>query len=609
MQFGRIWALNFSATHIQLPKGKPTRELPFLRRCQEPNSGSSNIRLMFSCKNIDAKRMGKVAIIWFRNDLRLHDNSLISRASNEIKKGYVDSVLPVFFFDPVSFSVSDFGNQRSGPLRTRFLLESVRNLKENFKRIESDLFIFCCPPQVGLLELASQNSVAVVYAQAEVTHEEIKAEESVRDALPDGVRLELEWGTTLLHREDLPFADGLEDMPDSFTQFRRAVEGSVPVRAELECQPPAPGGLPLPRGPDGLPARAAPPPELQSLPGMGGAGRESDLPATHCEGGEDAALRRLQFYLWDTDYVAGYFDTRNGMLGRDFSTKLSAWLAAGCLSPRRVYWELSRYERERAANKSTYWVLFELLTRDFYKFFAAKHGRRIFAEFGLMGPGLGIKWDPRPELFERWKEGRTGYPLVDANMREIAATGYMSNRGRQNVASFLVMEYGVDWRRGADYFEHALVDYDPALNWGNWVAAAGLTGGRLNRFNVVKQSKEYDAGGDYLRTWLPELSACPADCIHEPWLIPEERQAELGIRIGKDYPLPIPTDELPFARMKQMDALKRLKSAQSQQKGKQGGSRKGSGADRYQYHDRKCNKGPEGTKLAADTKPCPPKPL
>uniref|UniRef100_A0A061RLV7 Deoxyribodipyrimidine photo-lyase n=1 Tax=Tetraselmis sp. GSL018 TaxID=582737 RepID=A0A061RLV7_9CHLO len=323
MQFGRIWALNFSATHIQLPKGKPTRELPFLRRCQEPNSGSSNIRLMFSCKNIDAKRMGKVAIIWFRNDLRLHDNSLISRASNEIKKGYVDSVLPVFFFDPVSFSVSDFGNQRSGPLRTRFLLESVRNLKENFKRIESDLFIFCCPPQVGLLELASQNSVAVVYAQAEVTHEEIKAEESVRDALPDGVRLELEWGTTLLHREDLPFADGLEDMPDSFTQFRRAVEGSVPVRAELECQPPAPGGLPLPRGPDGLPARAAPPPELQSLPGMGGAGRESDLPATHCEGGEDAALRRLQFYLWDTDYVAGYFDTRNGMLGRDFSTSVA----------------------------------------------------------------------------------------------------------------------------------------------------------------------------------------------------------------------------------------------------------------------------------------------
>eukprot|EP00913_Durusdinium_trenchii_P020263 g19036.t1 len=124
-------------------------------------------------------------------------------------------------------------------------------------------------------------------------------------------------------------------------------------------------------------------------------------------------------------------------LPKDYSTKLAPWLAFGCLSPRKIFEQIREYEKEIVANKSTYWVLFELMWRDFYRFFAAKHGNQIFKLHGISGKG---DWKPDQELFRLWAEGKTGYPLVDANMRELSATGFMSNRGRQNVASFLALD-------------------------------------------------------------------------------------------------------------------------------------------------------------------------
>jgi deoxyribodipyrimidine photo-lyase len=234
------------------------------------------------------------------------------------------------------------------------------------------------------------------------------------------------------------------------------------------------------------------------------------------QGGESSGLARLRYYLWDSDRIADYFNTRNGMLGGDYSTKLAPWLAAGCLSPRTIYHEVKRYEQLRTANKSTYWVHWELTCRDWWRLFAAKHGSRIFQLGGPAGLSK-LRWSGDAELWRRWSTGTTGLPLVDANMRELLATGWMSNRGRQNVASYLALDLGLDWRRGADLFEHALLDYDVASNWGNWVAAAGLTGGRVNHFNIAKQSKDYDPEGDYIRTWLPELARVPASRIHQPW--------------------------------------------------------------------------------------------
>ena len=204
--------------------------------------------------------------------------------------------------------------------------------------------------------------------------------------------------------------------------------------------------------------------------------------------------------------------------------------------------ECASYEEKRVKNKSTYWMVFELIWRDYFRCYCAKHGRAVFKEGGPIDSHQ--SWRTDPQLLQRWKEGALGVPLVDANMRELAATGFMSNRGRQNVASYLALDLGLDWRHGADHFESLLLDYDVCSNWGNWAAAAGLTGGRVNRFNIVKQSKDYDAAGDYVRHWLPELEQVPAQYVHEPWKLSRADQQKYGVRIGtygapdSDYPNP-----------------------------------------------------------------------
>jgi deoxyribodipyrimidine photo-lyase len=267
-------------------------------------------------------------------------------------------------------------------------------------------------------------------------------------------------------------------------------------------------------------------------------------------GGETAALARVQEYIWDKDLLKIYFDTRNGMIGADYSTKFAPWLATGCLSPRYVAQECLKYEQERVANKSTYWVVFELLWRDYFKLFALKHGNKIFFPGGTIDSDQQWSYDAR--YVQAWKEGKTGYPLVDANMRELAATGFMSNRGRQNVASFLALDMKCDWRHGADYFEEVLLDYDVHSNWGNWCAAAGMTGGRINRFNIVKQSKDYDQHGDYVRQWLPELNSVPTKFVHEPWMMSPSEQKEFMCQLGVDYPNPIvpPLGPQPYGKSK-----------------------------------------------------------
>ena len=291
-------------------------------------------------------------------------------------------------------------------------------------------------------------------------------------------------------------------------------------------------------------------------------------------GGESAALKRLQHYIWDADCLGTYFETRNGMLGADYSSKFAPWLAHGCLSARYIKAQCELYEEQRVKNKSTYWLVFELLWRDFFHFYAAKHGESLFKIEGpaqvrptphpqpaLVAPlstpprpphppalsdaaacraraQVRSSWKPNPILLEQWKSGKLGVPLVDANMRELAATGFMSNRGRQNVASYLALDLAIDWRLGAAHFEAELLDYTPSANWGNWASAAGVTGGRVNRFNIVKQSKDYDADGAYVRHWIPELAQVPANKIHEPWTLSRDEQQRYGVTIGVDYPNP-----------------------------------------------------------------------
>jgi deoxyribodipyrimidine photo-lyase len=210
--------------------------------------------------------------------------------------------------------------------------------------------------------------------------------------------------------------------------------------------------------------------------------------------------------------VTTYKETRNGLIGEAYSTKLSPWLSCGALSAREVWWAVRRYERERTENDSTYWVRFELLWREFFQWYALRWGPHLFQAQGVKGAERGLtpqRLTHNPlsrreqDLLKRWREGRTGEPFVDANMRELIATGWMSNRGRQNVASYLIHDLKLDWRAGAGAFEGMLIDDDPASNWGNWayIAGVGSDPRPLRAFNVKGQAKRYDPEGAYRALW------------------------------------------------------------------------------------------------------------
>lgn len=175
----------------------------------------------------------------------------------------------------------------------------------------------------------------------------------------------------------------------------------------------------------------------------------------------------------------------------------------GCLSPREVYHEVKKYEVAHGANKSTYWMIFELLWRDYFRFMMKKHRNRLFLSGGIKDTAA--KWaKPKLDVLQRWINGETGQDFIDANMRELQLTGFMSNRGRQNVASYLCHDLHIHWRYGAAYFEELLIDYDASSNWGNWAYIAGVGNDPRDarRFNPQKQASDYDAKKIYRDLWL-----------------------------------------------------------------------------------------------------------
>ncbi|MFP4644908.1 MAG: DASH family cryptochrome, partial [Spirochaetales bacterium] len=311
-------------------------------------------------------------------------------------------------------------------------------------------------------------------------------------------------GQTLYDMEDLPFTPAA--MPNVYTEFRKAVEKRSRVREPL---PPPAEFPPVPAIPAGggtaLFGLTAAVPSVEEIAGAP-APDPDPRAAIHVTGGQTAAKERLEYYLWESDALQRYRYTRNGLLGADYSSKFSPWLANGALSARRIYAEVKRYERERVRNDSTYWLGFELIWRDYFAFLARKYPSAIFRFEGPMRRRY--PWTNDWETFERWRRGTTGQDFIDANMREIAATGYMSNRGRQNVASYLARDLKVNWLMGAEWFESQLIDYDPASNYGNWTYNVGVgTDPRRDRyFNAEIQAKKYDPEGRYRRHWLePEV--------------------------------------------------------------------------------------------------------
>lgn len=269
-------------------------------------------------------------------------------------------------------------------------------------------------------------------------------------------------------------------------------------------------------------------------------------------GGSSDGLRRIQSLI-ASGAMTHYKDTRNGLLGTDFSTKLSAWLALGCVTARQVHFQLLDFEDGRdqqykgvdgygkGENKGTAAVRFELLWRDYMRLCTRKFGPRLFRLEGFRNdtsypwksPGSKGSGREVDEMFRRFLRGTTGTTLIDASQRELFLTGYTSNRARQNVASYLAKHLGINWKLGAEWYECMLTDYDVSSNWGNWQYVAGVGNdprGEARVFNPIKQSFDYDAQGEYCRAWVPELQKLeePQE-IFQPWKVPAERRGELGL--------------------------------------------------------------------------------
>jgi deoxyribodipyrimidine photo-lyase len=305
------------------------------------------------------------------------------------------------------------------------------------------------------------------------------------------LRCELETfsSSTLYHAEDLPFA--IKDIPDVFTNFRKKTELDATVRAVFD------GALAI-TSPD-IPEMILP--TLQEL-GLEFSEIDSRA-AIQFKGGETAAMQRLNHYFFETKNLSVYKETRNGMVGEGYSSKFSAWLAMGCISPRTIYKEIRAYEKENGANDSTYWLIFELLWRDFFRFMFKKYQTKFFLYAGIKGEKENSE-SLSNKLFSQWENGATPSDFINANMIELKQTGFMSNRGRQNVASYFCNELNMDWRLGAAYFESQLIDYDVCSNWGNWAYLAGVGNDpRKHRyFNIQKQANDYDKDRSFRDLWL-----------------------------------------------------------------------------------------------------------
>jgi deoxyribodipyrimidine photo-lyase len=458
---------------------------------------------------------GKTILVWFRKDLRIHDNEILTEAA---RKG--DFIIPVYCFDPRQFEITSFNSLKTGFFRAAFLLESVADLRQSFRNAGGDLIIRRGKPEEILPELVSRYNVHEVYHHREVASEETGVSSLVEDALwKQKINLRHFIGHTLYHKEDLPFP--INSIPDVFTTFRKKVERDGTVRSCFED----PGKMQFPPDMDCG--------SMPSLSDLGFSEPESmdERSVMKFTGGETEALKRLKEYFWESHAVKNYKQTRNGLIGADYSSKFSAWIAMGCLSPREVYWEIKKYEKANGANDSTYSLYLELLWRDYFRFMFKKYGNKFFHKGGLNG-NVPEESENQKELFELWKRGETGIPFIDANMRELNATGFMSNRGRQNVASFLVKDLKVNWKWGAAYFEEKLIDYCPANNWGNWAYIAGVGNDpRVYRhFNVLKQAFDYDPHGDYVRLWIPELSSVNDLNIHQPWNLSEAERLEYQLK-------------------------------------------------------------------------------
>lgn len=428
------------------------------------------------------KTESKTSLVWFRNDLRTLDNSVLFNACKNSTK-----VIGIYCFDPKQFQVNRFGFKKTEKYRAKFLIETIHDLKQQLLNHNIDLLVYYDCPENIIPEICNLHRIEDIYLQNEWTQEEIDLEHKVKSKLTH-INWHSIYNQFLYHPEDLNFQ--ISNTPQVFTVFRKKLEKYVAIREAENIQP---------FSNENRIKNNTKTPTLNDL------GFDDFETHPHSafpfKGGETEALNRLEEYFFNTKKLGFYKKTRNGLIGTDYSSKFSSWLANGSISAPTIYWKVKQFETEYFKNESTYWLIFELIWRDYFKYVSLKHGNQIFKLEGILRKDY--EWSANRIQIGKWINGETRSDFVNANMIELKETGWMSNRGRQNVASYFAKELELDWRIGASYFESILIDYDVHSNYGNWMYVAGVGNDpRDRKFNVQLQAERYDANKKFRKLWL-----------------------------------------------------------------------------------------------------------
>lgn len=423
-----------------------------------------------------------VSLILLNDTLRIHDNPLLN-----IGNGRKAAVV---LLDNAAFFGRQFGLARANLQRLQQQLASISELKTAL-----------ATRQIGLITLFGDAVGAITQLAAQLQATQLYCAEPVAADERNAIRqLALKLKVTQLDCNSLlgdELRPELDSLPHSFTPFRKQREPLLRVSAPVTT---------LLNQADWL-SPAATEPFNHPFSALQ---RQFQAQPAKAQTGEQAALARLTHFIWQGRHILHYKQTRNQLLGPDYASFCSAYLAQGSLSVRWLWQQIVAFETQIAANESTYWLKFELLWREFFRWQFRKYGTRWFSKGAVKGnidftaPQVSAS---QHAAFNRWCSAATGIAFVDANMRLLNQSGLMSNRGRQNVASYLIHDLGIDWRLGAAYFEQRLLDYDCASNWGNWAYIAGTGNSTERQFNLQKQAQLYDADSSFVKAML--LSAQP----------------------------------------------------------------------------------------------------
>ena len=416
--------------------------------------------------------MIKTGIFFFNKDLRLDDNPALLAAAEQ-----VDQLICIYILNQPSRLIEHQIGFSISENRQQFLYESLNDLNNSLQKLGQHLLVFTDNQKLDIADIVENHQISHFFRSGDQHYSDSILWNWLQKKFPK-IDFQEVSNNRLYSFSNLPFT--VEDLPQSFSKFRRKIESITPDN---------PVSAP----------RALPPAVIDPIPWP----KELNVKISGnslFSGGETQGANFVQNYFLH-DYASSYKETRNGLDGMSYSTKFSPWLAHGCVSVRRILSELRFYERDREANDSTYWIFFELLWREYFQWYADKFGVKLFNFSGIKNSKP--KTSFYPQRFEKWVTGDTPYPIVNACMKQLKATGYMSNRGRQLVASCFVNELSLDWRYGAAYMEQQLIDFDIAANWGNWqyLAGVGADPRGLRSFDLQKQTHIYDPQQHFIKKW------------------------------------------------------------------------------------------------------------